>query len=41
LRYELGARLDWVVIPLRGLIAMVRGSESGGEHSIEETPWNG
>jgi maltose alpha-D-glucosyltransferase/alpha-amylase len=38
-RYELSARPDWVVIPLRGLITIARGSR-GGNPPIEETPWN-
>jgi len=36
LRYELGMRLDWIVIPLRGLIALVQ----AGTQPLEETPWN-
>jgi len=36
LRYELGMRLDWVVIPLRGLIALVQ----AGAQPFEEEPWN-
>jgi maltose alpha-D-glucosyltransferase / alpha-amylase len=36
LRYELGMRLDWVVIPLRGLIALVQ----AGAQPLEEGPWN-
>ena len=40
LRYELGTRLDWVLIPLRGLIALARGGERGGAQPIEEAPWN-
>ena len=41
LRYELGARLDWVVIPLRGLITLARSGERGDQNPMEETPWNG
>jgi len=29
-------RLDWIVIPLRGLIALVQ----AGTQPLEETPWN-
>ena len=36
LRYELGMRPDWVIIPLRGLITLAR----GGAQPTEEAPWN-
>ena len=36
LRYELGMRLDWVVIPLRSLITLAR----AGAQPIEEASWN-